>query len=40
MYTAAFTCQAGYDFPEAENTLEFSAPVNVTITTATTTADF
>lgn len=40
MYTAAFTCQAGKDGPEAEDTLEFSAPVNVTMTTASTTADF
>ena len=40
MYTAAFTCQAGKDGPETEDTLEFSAPVNVTMTTASTTADF
>jgi hypothetical protein len=39
-YTAAFTCQAGNDEPEAEDTLEFSVPVNVTMTTASTTADF
>jgi hypothetical protein len=31
-YTVAFTCQAGNDDPEVDDTLEFTAPVNAGIT--------
>lgn len=36
-YTAAFTCQATSDDPEADNTTVFSAPVSVTVTAGSTT---
>ena len=40
-YTVAFTCQAGNDDPEVDDTLEFAAPANVTIATnATAVVDF
>lgn len=35
-YTAAYTCEAGFDEPEIDNTIIFSKPVNVNLTSMTT----
>jgi len=39
-HTATFTCQAGNDDPATDDVLEFSAPVDVTITGAAIVQDF